>query len=69
MSDPRRLIDGQAALSIPDAARWAGLSVDTILALIESGRLDLIIFVSARAGQPRVILLIPAAALLDWLER
>ena len=52
-------IDGQAALSLPEAARWLGLTVPCVAALVERGELS-----SLR--DPDGSVRIPAAALIEW---
>jgi excisionase family DNA binding protein len=52
-------IDGRAALTLPEAARWLGLTVPCISALIARGELP-----SLR--DPDGSVRISAAALTDW---
>ena len=52
-------IDGQAALCLPEAARWLGLTVPCAAALVHRGELS-----SLR--DPDGSVRIPAAALIEW---
>jgi len=52
-------IDGRAALTLPEAARWLGLTVPCIHALIERGELPFL-------REPDGSIRISAAALVEW---
>ena len=53
-------IDGQAALTLPEAARWLGLIVPCVSALIARGELP------SSLRDPDEGVRISAAALIEW---
>jgi excisionase family DNA binding protein len=55
-------IDGRAALTLPEAAHWLGLTVPCVSALIARGELP-----SVR--DPHGSVRISAAALIEWADR
>ena len=55
-------IDGRAALTLPEAAQWLGLTVPCVSALIARGELP-----SVR--DPHGSVRISAAALIEWADR
>ena len=57
--EPVTGIDGRAALTLPEAARWLGLTVPCVSALIDRGELPCL-------RDPDGSVRISAAALIEW---